>query len=176
MKENIKTIEEMEKITVELKSQGEKIITTNGSFDVLHIAHVNLLNKAKALGDKLVVLISDDESVGISKGPTRPIVPERERAEMLLSLKVVDYVVIFPKGELLSCLEKIKPDIHVKGSDYNPLDYVSMPESKVIKEYGGKIKIVDLLEGKSTSDIIISLPGKALRVFVMLFIMFYLLN
>jgi len=134
-----------------LKKEGKKIVFTNGCFDIIHIGHVRYLKEAKKLGDILIVGINGDESVKTLKGEGRPIIPEKERAEILSSIKWVDYVVIFYEINPESLITKIKPDIHVKGGDYM-MDEI--PESKLVKSLGGKTVIIKEIEKKSTSDIV----------------------
>ena len=140
-----------------LKIQNKKIVFTNGVFDILHIGHLSLLEKAKTFGDILIVGINSDSSVKKIKGPLRPIIPEYERIQMISALHYPDFVIIFHENDPCDIISKIKPDIHVKGGDYNPEDFEKMPEAKIIKEYGGDIKIIKILEGLSTTNIFRSL-------------------
>lgn len=135
----------------ELKSQNKTIITTNGCFDILHAGHVRYLKQAGQFGDVLIVCLNSDESVKRLKGPTRPLNTQNDRAEVLAALKSVDYVVIFEEDTPSDILEKIKPDIHVKGGDYTE---ETLPEAEIIKKAGGKIKFIPLVEGRSTTNII----------------------
>jgi len=146
----IKSIEEIGRIVDSLKSEDKKIITINGAFDILHVGHIKILKEAKKQGDILIVGLNSDSSVKINKGPKRPINNERDRAEMLASLEVVDYVVIFNEKTPIKLLDTIKPNIHVNGSDYGK----NCIEAEVVKKNGGKIHIVDLKEGFSTTDLI----------------------
>ncbi|MFQ5620558.1 MAG: D-glycero-beta-D-manno-heptose 1-phosphate adenylyltransferase [Candidatus Nanoarchaeia archaeon] len=150
----IKSRDEMAGIVANLKAQGKTVVTTNGAFDVLHVGHLHSLRTAKKFGDILVLGLNTDASVQRYKGPERPIVKENERAEMLAGLGCVDYVVLFDEDTPCELLEAIRPDIHVKGGDYDPDNYEQMPESKVVRENGGRIEIVPLVPGFSTSDII----------------------
>lgn len=127
---------------------------TSGCFDVLHTGHLKLLNEAKAMGDVLIVGINSDESVKRLKGPGRPINSEMERVYFMQNLAMVDWVCIFDEDTPCEIISKLKPDIHVKGGDYDPNDYTSMPESKVVHDYGGEVRIVSLVSGKSSSNII----------------------
>lgn len=111
----IKTYSEIEEISKDLRKEGKIIVTTNGSFDILHYAHVDLLEKAKNEGDVLIVLLNSDDSIKKFKGASRPIIPEQERARMLAALQCVNYVVIFNEDKPLKILESIKPNKHVKG-------------------------------------------------------------
>jgi D-glycero-beta-D-manno-heptose 1-phosphate adenylyltransferase len=138
-------------IVKNLKKENKTIVTTNGCFDIIHVGHVRYLKQAKDLGDVLIIALNSDYSVKRLKGPTRPINSENDRAEVLSSLCCVDYVVIFNEDTPAELLSKIKPDIHVKGGDY---DINTLPEAPVIKKAGGKIVFIPFVEGKSTTNII----------------------
>ncbi|MEM2916069.1 MAG: D-glycero-beta-D-manno-heptose 1-phosphate adenylyltransferase [Candidatus Woesearchaeota archaeon] len=142
--------EELAKIVLELKKQGKKIVTTNGAFDILHIGHIRSLQQAKSFGDVLIVGVNSDSSIKQYKSDKRPINPENDRAEMLAALECVDYVTIFTETTPCELLELIKPDIHVK-SGYKPEE---MPETEVVRKNKGEIRIVPLVAGKSTTNII----------------------
>jgi len=134
------------------KQKNKKIVTTNGSFDLIHRAHIQLLKKAKVLGDILIVLLNLDASVKKNKGKDRPIIPEQERAEMLASLKYVDYVIIFEEDTPLSILKELLPDIHVKGGSFLPER--TKAEKELLESWGGEFKTFELEEGYSTTNII----------------------
>jgi len=154
----------MEKVVKKLKIESKKIVTTNGSFDILHYAHVNLLEKAKKEGDILIVLLNSDSSIKRNKGEKRPIIPQEERAKMLESLKCVDYVFIFDEDKPLNYLTKIKPDVHVKGGSYLP-DRIK-EEKELIESWGGKLKMFELEDGFSTTNLIQKIVDKIdLKVF-----------
>lgn len=150
--EKIKTAEEIEKISEELRKKGRIIVTTNGSFDILHYAHVNLLEKAKNEGDVLMVLLNSDCSIRRFKGESRPIIPERERARMLGALECVSYVVIFDEDKPLELLKKIKPNKHVKGGTFIPERI--REEKELLEKWGGEFKNFELEDGFSTTNII----------------------
>jgi rfaE bifunctional protein nucleotidyltransferase chain/domain len=135
----------------ELKSQNLKIVFTNGCFDIVHIGHVKYLNQAKKLGDILIVGINSDKSVKKIKGKKRPIIPLESRAYVLDNLKPVDFVIPFDEETPINLIELVKPDIHVKGGDYVAND---LPESKIIKKYGGEIEIIPLIDGFSTTNVV----------------------
>jgi len=147
----IKTLEQIRKIAAELKKQGKKIVTTNGCFDVLHIGHIRYLRDAKKLGDILIIGLNTDSSVKQYKGDKRPLMPEDERAEMLSALEFVDYIVKFSERDPRNLLDAIKPDIHVKGGDYKMEQII---EKKVVEKNGGKVVLLPLVHGKSTTNII----------------------
>lgn len=152
MKNKIKTHEEISKISEELKKQGKIIVTTNGSFDILHYAHINLLEKAKKEGDILIVLLNSDKSIKRFKGESRPIIPQDERAKMLTALECVDYVVIFNEDKPLKTLEEIKPKVHVKGGSF--VEERIKEEKELLESWEGKFKNFELEEGFSTTNII----------------------
>jgi len=142
---------DIEELSNDLKRNGKKIIFTNGCFDILHSGHVTYLNKSKALGDILIVGLNSDSSVRRLKGASRPINNEFDRAYILDNLKAVDYVSIFDEDTPLELIKKVLPDIITKGGDYKKEDVVGY---SVVKEYGGDVVIIDLVEGKSTTAII----------------------
>ena len=133
------------------RSQSKRIVFTNGCFDILHIGHIALLAEARRQGDKLVVGINSDRSVQRLKGPARPMIGERERAQMLAALAAVDSVVIFDEETPLAIIEAIRPDVLVKGGDYTEAGIVGAPE---VRGWGGIVKIIPTVEGFSTSKII----------------------
>lgn len=130
---------------------GERIILTNGAFDLLHVGHVRYLRAAKALGGKLVVAINSDQSVRALKGEGRPVVPEDERAEIVAALAHVDAVVVFPELDVRAIIREIRPNIHAKGTDYT---HDSVPERDTVIECGGRVEIVGDAKEHSTSEII----------------------
>lgn len=134
-----------------LRRSGKKIAFTNGCFDILHAGHVRYLNKAKELADVLIIGLNADESVRELKGPSRPINTELDRAEVIEGLRVVDAVVVFKEKTAVEIIRKIKPDIYIKGGDYN---LETLPENEIIKKIGGKVVFIDLVEGRSTTSII----------------------
>lgn len=135
--------------------QGKKLVTTNGTFDILHVAHLRILQEAKRFGDVLLVLVNSDASVRLNKGTGRPIIPEDERMEVLAGLACVDYVLKFGDKEVLSLLEVIKPDVHVKGGTFVP-ERVAM-ERELVESYGGKHVCLPEYKGYSVTKIITSL-------------------
>ncbi|OGC79817.1 MAG: hypothetical protein A2145_07235 [candidate division Zixibacteria bacterium RBG_16_40_9] len=137
------------------KRQHKKVVFTNGCFDILHVGHIRLLKKAKSLGDILIVGLNSDASMKIlDKDDKRPILPQKDRAEILAGLESVDYICIFNEQTPLKLIRSILPDVLVKGADYTPKQIVGREE--VLKN-GGKIITVPLYKGKSTSNIIHSI-------------------
>jgi len=140
-----------EQLAGQWKQQGFSIVFTNGCFDILHIGHVDYLEKARALGDKLILGLNSDVSVKNIKGEKRPIVPEYARARVIASLSFVDMVVIFNEDTPLRLIQAVKPDILVKGDDYTPENIVG---ADFVINNGGSVKTVPLVKGFSTSTII----------------------
>jgi len=134
-----------------LRKGGQKIVFTNGCFDILHAGHVTYLEAAKAQGNVLVLGLNTDESVRRLKGPERPINNELDRAKVVGALQAVDYVVLFGEQTAEAVIAEVKPDIYVKGGDYT-LD--TLPEAKIVQSYGGKVAFIDMVEGRSTTNII----------------------
>jgi rfaE bifunctional protein nucleotidyltransferase chain/domain len=130
---------------------GDKIVFTNGCFDILHVGHARYLEQARALGDLLVVGLNSDDSVRGLKGDNRPLVPEEERAELLAALECVDYISVFGESYPDALLEVVQPAIHAKGGDYREED---LPEAAIVIKHGGKVVILPLVEGRSTTNII----------------------
>ena len=135
----------------EWRNSDERITLANGNFDLLHVGHVRYLRGAKALGGKLVVAINSDASVRALKGEGRPVMPEKERAEIVAALCDVDAVVIFPELDVRALIREIRPDIQAKGTDYTA---ESVPERDAVAEYGGRVAIVGDPKDHSTSEII----------------------
>ena len=142
------------------KASGSRIVLANGCFDILHAGHVRYLEGARALGDMLVVGINSDEQVARLKGAGRPVLPERERAELVASLGAVDLVTIFPEPTVTELLLAIKPDVHAKGTDYTE---ETVPERDVVRSYGGRVAIVGDPKDHSTSEILKKVSGERSR-------------
>ena len=149
----IVSLEELKQITEQLKKENKKIVWTSGCFDLLHVGHVRYLKEAKKLGDILIIGLNSDESVKRIKGPPRPIQSETERAEIIVSLEFVDYLLIFSDSDATKCLRELQPHIYTKGGDYS-IDTLNPEERKIIEDSGGEIKLVSLAKGKSTTQII----------------------
>lgn len=152
----IKSSASLSNILKKLKSKGKRIVFTNGCFDVIHFGHIALLNKAKKMGDILVVALNSDSSVRLIKGSLRPINNEQDRARVLAALYVVDYVTIFKERTPESLIRRLRPDVLVKGGDWKADDIVG---NDVVKSYGGKVLRVPLVRGRSTTSIVHKLIG-----------------
>jgi rfaE bifunctional protein nucleotidyltransferase chain/domain len=133
------------------RAAGLTIAFANGGFDLLHVGHVRYLEGAKKEGDRLVVAVNSDESIRGLKGPSRPILPESDRAELVAALGAVDYVVIFSEPTVAPLLELLTPDVHCKGTDYT---LETVPERETVKRYGGRIAIVGDPKDHSTTDLL----------------------
>ncbi|CUU06948.1 rfaE bifunctional protein, domain II [Candidatus Thermokryptus mobilis] len=144
-------VDEIAKISMELKNKGKKIVFTNGCFDILHRGHVEYLSKAKQLGDVLIVGLNSDSSVKMIKGDKRPIVPQEDRAFILSNLSFVDYVVIFDEPTPYELISKIVPDVLVKGSDWSEENVVGRD---IVEANGGKVVLIELVPGRSTTNVI----------------------
>lgn len=134
-----------------LRAEGRRTVFTNGCFDVLHVGHLRYLQQAREQGDVLILGVNSDASVQALKGPARPIVPEEERLEMLAGLACVDYVTLFSEPTPNTVIELLQPDIHVKGGDYTE---DQLPEAALVRAYGGEVRIMPLVPGRSTTDIV----------------------
>jgi D-beta-D-heptose 7-phosphate kinase/D-beta-D-heptose 1-phosphate adenosyltransferase len=139
------------------QNSGKRVVFTNGCFDVLHPGHIELLAQARRLGDALVVAINSDDSVRRLKGRDRPIFPESERAEVLAALEMVDYVCTFQEDTPLEVILKIRPDILVKGADWETQGIVGRSE---VEKWGGQVVALPLVAGQSTTGIIERVLGK----------------
>ncbi|NDJ59802.1 MAG: adenylyltransferase/cytidyltransferase family protein [Chloroflexi bacterium] len=145
------TLDEAVQRRLVLKVQSGRLILTNGHFDLLHVGHLDYLEKARSLGDALYVGVNGDASTARLKGPGRPLVPAIERARLLAALTVVNAVIIFAGDTAIPLVEKLQPDVYVKGGDYRNK---RLPEYNAVKAYGGRIMLIDYLEGHSTTNLI----------------------
>lgn len=146
----IATAAELAQVSQELRQAGRKLVFTNGCFDLLHVGHVRYLQAARALGNALAVAVNGDDSVRALKGPTRPINPEDDRAEVLAALGCVDFVTVFHTPRVTDVIREIRPQLYVKGGDYTP-DSLDPGEVAALREAGAEIRILPLVPGKSTT-------------------------
>jgi D-beta-D-heptose 7-phosphate kinase/D-beta-D-heptose 1-phosphate adenosyltransferase len=149
--EKIYPREKLKKEIDRLRKEGKKIVFTNGCFDILHVGHTRYLREAKKQGDILILGLNSDESVKALKGEKRPLIPEKERADVIASLESVDYVTIFHELTPLELIEYLRPDVLVKGGDWKE-DEVVGRES--MGKWGGKLIIIPEIKGSSTTNII----------------------
>ena len=150
MNAKIKSQKEIIEIVKNFKKQGKKVVTYNGSFDILHLGHIKSFEEAKGQGDILIILLNSDNSIRSYKGPNRPINSEESRAESLSAIIHVDYIVYFTEINSKNILKKINPDIHCNGSDWGK----SCVERGVVEENGGRIHVLKWQKGFSTSELI----------------------
>jgi rfaE bifunctional protein nucleotidyltransferase chain/domain len=147
----IVTREELARISRRMARRGERLVLTNGCFDLLHAGHVRLLGRARSLGDALAVAVNGDASVRALKGRGRPIVGEKERMEILAALESVDYVVVFRERTPDLLIRKVRPRVLVKGSDWGPARIVGR---ETVEAEGGEVRVVPLRKGISTTEIV----------------------
>lgn len=153
--DKIVTLAELLEHSRVLRQSGKRIVSTNGCFDLLHVGHIRNLEEAKRLGDVLIVGVNSDTSVRHLKGETRPIITERERAEMLAALRSVDFVLIFEEPTPFSWIEALRPDVHVKGGGEDVRVHPDFAAQKeLVESFGGKLVLVPHHDGISTSAIL----------------------
>jgi D-beta-D-heptose 7-phosphate kinase/D-beta-D-heptose 1-phosphate adenosyltransferase len=158
--------EELAGLVEDVRRAGQRIVLTNGCFDLLHVGHVRYLQDARRLGDLLVVGVNADESVRQLKGAGRPLVPEAERAEVLAALGAVDLVTIFPEATAERLVELVRPDTYVKGGDYQAaggagIDEARLPEANAVRAAGGRVVLIAATAGRSTSGLVERIRGGA---------------
>ena len=147
----LKSLEEIKLICSALKADNKKVVFTNGCFDIIHAGHIDYLNKAKALGDVLIVGLNTDDSVKRIKGDKKPIINQDERAEIISNIKPVDYVVFFDEDTPAELINKLVPDILIKGADWNINEIVG---GETVLANGGEVKTIEFVNDQSTSKII----------------------
>lgn len=148
----------MERKVAKIRSEGKTIATLNGSFDLLHAGHLQILYEGSLTADILIVALNSDSSIRQYKGPDRPLIPLEYRLQMMAMLECVDFVTWFDEATPLSLLSLIRPDVHVNGSEYGE----NCIEASVVKEGGGRLHIVELVPGLSTSSIVQKIRQKEL--------------
>ncbi|OKL40758.1 D-glycero-beta-D-manno-heptose 1-phosphate adenylyltransferase [Pontibacter flavimaris] len=159
-KDKIYTLPQLLEQVQSWRSQGQKIVFTNGCFDLLHLGHVDYLEKAKHLGDKLVLGLNTDASISRIKGPSRPLQDEMSRARVMASLLFIDAVVLFNEETPLELIKAVQPDILVKGDDYAVEQIVGHEE---VQARGGAVKTVPLVKGYSTTSIVKKIENQLKR-------------
>ena len=147
----IKSLEESKAQVIAWQAKGEKIVFTNGCFDLLHLGHVDYLEKARNLGDRLIVGLNTDNSASRFKGPERPLQDQISRARVLAALQFVDLVVFFNEDTPLNLISALLPNVLVKGSDYLTENIVG---ATIVMQHGGVVKTIDFVEGYSTTRIV----------------------
>ena len=133
------------------RKRGLSVAFANGCFDLLHVGHIRYIQASSAEGDRLIVAVNGDGSVRALKGSGRPILPAADRAELVASLRGVDYVVIFEEPTVAALLDRLRPDVHCKGTDYTS---ETVPEREIVRRYGGRIAIVGDPKDHSTRDLL----------------------
>ena len=154
------TLPSLQKKVRSLQRQGKKVVFTNGCFDILHVGHVRYLAAARALGDCLIIAVNSDASVRQLKGNTRPIVPHRERMEVLAALGCVDYVVLFNANTPRQVIDTLVPDILVKGGDWALEEIIGR---ETVERRGGKVVRINIVPGASTTGIIERIQKRSRR-------------
>jgi len=145
------TLEELPAIRAQATAAGRTVALANGIFDLFHVGHLRYLQGAKAHADLLLVAVNSDASTRAYKGPGRPLVPEDERAEIVAGLACVDYVVVFPSQDVVPIIRALRPDVHVKGTDYTP---ETIPEAAEVQAYGGRVAVAGDPKDHSTTALI----------------------
>ena len=151
LKDKIKSVRALEQIVARLKTGGKRVVFTNGCFDILHLGHARYLESARRKGDVLIVAVNSDASIKKIKGPSRPIIQERNRAGLLAALESVDYVVLFNEETPLAVIKALSPDILIKGADWSKDAIVG---ADFVKCRGGKVATIPLVRGLSTTTIL----------------------
>jgi D-beta-D-heptose 7-phosphate kinase/D-beta-D-heptose 1-phosphate adenosyltransferase len=151
LEEKVKSLATLKRIVAGLKKSGKKIVFTNGCFDLMHFGHAKYLEDARKEGDVLIVAVNSDSSIKRIKSEKRPIVDERNRLRLVAALESVDYVTLFSEDTPLKTIRALKPDVLVKGADWNQDDVVG---GDFVRSYGGCVSTVKLVQGLSTSNLI----------------------
>jgi rfaE bifunctional protein nucleotidyltransferase chain/domain len=155
----ILTLDQLAAESGRLRSESQRVVATNGCFDILHVGHVRYLTAARKLGDDLVVGLNGDDSVRQLKGEGRPVNREQDRAEVLAALESVDYVTIFPENRATNFLRAAAPAVYAKGGDYTA-DTLDPGERAVLDEFGSRIEIIPFEKGYSTSELLTRIGQK----------------
>jgi len=146
----IGTLEEVRRAVDAHRREGRTVALANGVFDLLHVGHVRYLEGARALADILVVAVNSDASTRSYKGPDRPVIPQDERAELVAALACTDHVLVFEEGDVRAVIRTLRPDVHVKGTDYTP---ETIPERAEVEAYGGRVAVAGDPKDHSTTEI-----------------------
>lgn len=148
--DKIRTLAQVAEERERWRAEGRTVALANGIFDLLHVGHVRYLQGARELGDVLVVAVNSDASTTAYKGPGRPYIPEAERAELIAALACTDRVIVFDESNVRGVIRVLKPDVHVKGTDYTP---DSIPEADEVRAYGGRTAVAGDPKDHSTTEI-----------------------
>lgn len=147
----ILTNDELVDRSAKWREQDLRVVLTNGCFDLLHVGHLRTFKAAKLLGDLLVVGLNSDQSVRVLKGETRPVIPQDDRCELIAALEPVDFVIVFNEFTAVNLLEKVRPQVYVKGGDYS-ID--TLPEKEVLLRLNIEVKFIPLVLGVSTTELV----------------------
>ena len=147
----IKSLEALREIGAAARASGQTIVFTNGCFDLLHRGHLHILRQAKACGDILIVAVNSDRSVKMIKGPSRPVLAENDRLELIAALEMVDYVVLFDEPDPYRVIDALRPNVLAKGGDWGIERIIG---SDIVEKAGGRILVIPYLKGFSTTKII----------------------
>ena len=145
------TLDDLPRLRAEATAAGRTLALANGIFDLFHVGHLRYLQGAKAEADLLLVAVNSDASTRAYKGPGRPVIPEDERAEIVAGLACVDYVVVFPSRDVVPIIRALRPDVHVKGTDYTP---ETIPEAAEVRAYGGRVAVAGDPKNHSTTELL----------------------
>lgn len=151
MKSKVISQAQAERIARQLRARGKKIAFTNGTFDILHLGHVQYLQKARTTADVLFVGVNTDRSVKTYKEPGRPVNPEKDRVQVLAALECVNYAVLFDEPTPLNLINRIRPHVLVKGADWKKSQVAG---AKEVESWGGKVRLISLTKGRSTTNVI----------------------
>ncbi|MBI2374092.1 MAG: adenylyltransferase/cytidyltransferase family protein [Deltaproteobacteria bacterium] len=149
--EKLTTLDKLSRRLDPAVRRGARVVLANGVFDLLHVGHLRYLVAARSLGDRLVVAVNSDASTRAYKGPSRPIIPEAERAELVAALECVDDVIVFDEPNVEEVLRTLRPDVHAKGTDYTP---ETIPERAVVESYGGVVAVCGDPKDHSSTELI----------------------
>ncbi len=145
------TAEDLPRLRAEATAAGRTVALANGIFDLFHVGHLRYLQGARALADELVVAVNSDRSARAHKGPGRPVTPEAERAEIVAGLACVDHVVLFDSRDVVPIIRALRPDVHVKGTDYTP---ETVPEAAEVRACGGRVAVAGDPKDHSTTEMV----------------------
>jgi rfaE bifunctional protein nucleotidyltransferase chain/domain len=145
------SLSDLPRLRAAASAAGRTIALANGIFDLFHVGHLRYLEGARREADLLVVAVNDDASTRLNKGPGRPVVPEAERAEIVAALACVDHVVLFGSKDVVPIIRALRPDVHVKGTDYTP---ETIPEGDEVRAYGGRVAVAGDPKNHSTSELL----------------------
>ncbi len=149
----LRSLNELAALRNSWRDQGKTVVWTNGVFDLVHAGHIRSLRGARAFGDILIVGLNSDAGTRANKGPLRPLMNQDDRAELLSALEMVDAIVIFDESEPSAILARLQPDVHCKGEEYSN-GQRPIPEQAVVESYGGQVKFLPLLTGRSTTSLL----------------------